>query len=372
MRVLIDASSILLRSAGIKSYTWHWVQAMRELAAPGDVVDAFPLLGAGLGQLVHERSALSAWATWPRLGLLHAANVATLPALDWAVRGAAVFHASNQVRRAPRRIPVTATLHDLTTRVLPEFHTPANVRADQAFFDRIVRPAPGLIAISENTRNDAVRHLGLHPARIEVIYNGVAASYFEAAPNPALAGRYGIDRPYVLFVGALEPRKNVDRLLDAWLALRADLRREFALVVAGSAGWRAGSTELRLKAGVEGVRWLGYVPEPDLPALTAGATLFAYPSLYEGFGIPMAQAMAAGVAVLTSNTSCLPEVAGDGGLCVDPRSVAEITAAVDRMLGSPDLRASLGAAGRRRAQALYQWPECARRSLEFFRRICGL
>jgi glycosyltransferase involved in cell wall biosynthesis len=117
------------------------------------------------------------------------------------------------------------------------------------------------------------------------------------------------------------------------------------------------------------VRYLGYVPEQDLPGLTAGATVFVYPSLYEGFGLPLGQAMAAGVPSVTSNVSSMPEVAGDAALLVDPRSPAEMAAAVRRLLESPDLRAALGRNGRARAQR-YTWENCARRSLEFFRRIC--
>ncbi len=203
-----------------------------------------------------------------------------------------------------------------------------------------------------------MRLLGLDPARIAVIYPGVPEVYFSAQPAPAM-------KPYVLFVGTIEPRKNIDTLLDAWLD--SPLRKDFDLVIAGPGGWAAQKTLARLAAKPEGVRYLGYVAEAELPSLTAGATAFVYPSLYEGFGIPVAQAMAAGVPVVTSNTSCLPEVAGDGALLVDPRSPAEIGAALEKLLGSPESRAKLGEAGRARAQQ-YRWDICARKSLEFFHR----
>jgi glycosyltransferase involved in cell wall biosynthesis len=124
----------------------------------------------------------------------------------------------------------------------------------------------------------------------------------------------------------------------------------------------------RLASRPEGVRYLGYIPEDELPGLTAGATAFLYPSLYEGFGIPVAQAMAAAVPVITSNTSCLPEVAGDGALLVDPRSPAEIQAALEKLLTSQSLRDQLRAAGADRARR-YRWDACARQSLDFFRRL---
>jgi alpha-1,3-rhamnosyl/mannosyltransferase len=126
----------------------------------------------------------------------------------------------------------------------------------------------------------------------------------------------------------------------------------------------------RLGAGIPGVRHIGYVEEGDLPGLTAGATVFAYPSLYEGFGFPLAQAMAARVPVLTSSTSCLPEIAGDGALLADPRSQSELAAALDRLLTSPSLRAQLALTGRARAER-YRWELCAARSIEFFKRAAG-
>jgi len=183
--------------------------------------------------------------------------------------------------------------------------------------------------------------------------------FFGAHPRPA-------ERPYVLFVGTIEPRKNVDTLLDAWQSTR--LRDDFDLFIAGPVGWSAEKTVARLRAGVPGVRYLGYVSEDELPGLTAGAAAFVYPSLYEGFGFPVAQAMAAGVPVITSNTSCLPEIAGEGAVLVDPRSPDEIAAAMKKTLTSPTLRDQLGRAGAARAQH-YRWDECAQKSLEFFRRM---
>jgi alpha-1,3-rhamnosyl/mannosyltransferase len=242
---------------------------------------------------------------------------------------------------------------------MPELHTSANVRADESLAKNIFQKADALIAISENTRADAIRLLGINPERIQVIYPGVPEVYFGAQPRP-------VERPYVLYVGTIEPRKNVDTLLDAWQGFR--LRNDFDLLIVGSLGWGSEKTMARLASRPEGVRYLGYIPEDELPGLTAGATAFLYPSLYEGFGIPVAQAMAAAVPAITSNTSCLPEVAGDGALLVDPRSPAEIQAALEKLLTSQSLRDQLRAAGADRARR-YRWDACARQSLDFFRRL---
>ena len=132
-------------------------------------------------------------------------------------------------------------------------------------------------------------------------------------------------------------------------------------------GWSAEAAVARIRTEAT---CLGYVPETDLPGLVAGAAVFVHPSLYEGFGFPVAQAMAAGVAVLTSNNSCLPEIAGDGALLIDPRSAAEIAAKLAELLESESLRKQLAARGRQRA-VRYRWETCAARSLEFFRRVSG-
>jgi glycosyltransferase involved in cell wall biosynthesis len=356
MIVTIDATSALLRSAGVKSYTYYWVRELRRLAK-ADEIRAFPYLN-DFGRLDHEASTLSKWQTMPRLALLYAARGSRV--LDWTLGRSDVFHASNQMRRAPRGVKLTATIHDLTCWLLPQFHTEGNLQADRNFAEQILKRADGLIAVSENTRRDAIRLLGIAPERIQTIYSGVADEYFDAQPVRR-------SKPYVLYVGTIEPRKNLDTLLDAWRQLDGELRAGFELIIAGPQGWGSENTFARI---CSEATYLGYVPEADLPGLVAGASVFVYPSLYEGFGFPVVQAMAAGVAVLTSNTSCLPEVAGDGALLVDPQSAAEIAGGLARLLGSESLRAEIGGRGRARARQ-FRWDRCARESLEFFHRFSG-
>jgi alpha-1,3-rhamnosyl/mannosyltransferase len=229
-----------------------------------------------------------------------------------------------------------------------------------------------LIAISEHTRQDAVRILGLDPRRIEVIYPGVPEGFFDVPAEAVGASRakYGLARPYVLFVGTVEPRKNLAVLLDAYLGLPSSVRQEYDLAVAGPAGWADGSLMRRLRVQGGGVRYLDYVEEPDLPGLTAGAALFAYPSLYEGFGFPVAQAMAAGVPVITSDVSSLPEITGGAAVLVDPRSVTDMGAALQRLLLAPAEREALSRRGIEVARQ-YHWDTCARQSVAFFERVAG-
>jgi glycosyltransferase involved in cell wall biosynthesis len=367
MRIFIDAVPLLVRSAGVKNYLFHWIVHLRRLLGD-EQVRLFPFLDR-LPGLDHEGSVADPPGTLARQALFFALNLWPNHFADPMAPWDGIFHAT-KLLYPPRRLHLTATLHDMTCWLLPEFHQAANVAAEKRFAECIWKRAAGLIAVSESTRRDAVRVLGLNPEAIHVIYPGVAEPFFEAAGETSAPTRrkYGLDRPYVLYVGTIEPRKNLDRLLDAWQTLSASVREEFDLVVAGPQGWQSGETLARLREPARGIRYLAYVPELDLPGITAGATVFVYPSFYEGFGFPVAQAMAAGVPVITSNLSSLPEVTGGAAALVDPHSPAELRAALDRLLTSPASRTQLAVAGRTQAQR-FRWDACARRSLEFFEGI---
>jgi glycosyltransferase involved in cell wall biosynthesis len=360
MRISIDAIPLLVRSAGVKNYLYYWIAGLRGLLDARQV-RLFPYLSS-LRELDHEGSIATPAGTLMRQGLLYGLNLAPNHLWDWIGPRTDVFHAT-KLLNPPRRARLTATLYDMTCWLVPEFHQAANVAAEKRFAERIWKRADGLIAISEHTRRDAARILGLNPECIRVIYPGIAETFFQAKPAASA-------RPYALYVGTVEPRKNLDRLLDAWQALPATLREEFDLVVAGPEGWHSRETMARLRGATAGVRYRGYVPEAELPGLTAGATVFVYPSLYEGFGFPVAQAMAAGVPVVTSNVSSLPEITGGAAELIDPLSVRELRDALDRLLSSPAARERLSLAGRAQAQR-FRWETCARQSVEFFEQLLG-
>jgi glycosyltransferase involved in cell wall biosynthesis len=365
MRIAIDAVPLLVRSAGIKNYLYHWIAHLRRIAPAGSI-RMVPELGE-LGALHHDSSMAGPVRTFTGLAALALSNYTPLPVYDLLAGHAGLFHASTLMRHPPRRPRLIATAYDMTCWLMPELHSAANLRADRAYSELLKR-AHGLIAISESTKADTIRTLGISPDRITVIYPGIPVSFFETEPAEIARVRaaYRLERPYVLAVGTIEPRKNVDALIRGFAALPAGLREEFTLVLAGPSGWASAETRGLLGS----VRYLGYVPEPDLAPLTAGAAAFAYPSLYEGFGFPVAQAMAAGVAVLTSNVSSLPEIAADAALLIDPRSPAELIGGLNRLLSSASLRADLGARGRQRARR-FSWPDCAAQSLRFFERMLG-
>jgi len=369
MRVTIDAVPLLVRSAGIKNYLYHWTRhLLRE--ARGVEIRLFPFLGDP-SKLDHEGSVTNLLSTAWRLGLLFVMNRAPAGFSELVNAETDVFHTC-KLLHPPRRARVTATVHDLTCWIMPETHSPANVTADRNFAERIWKRADGLIAASQATRDDAVRILGLAQEKFRVIYHGIADPYFHVTAKDAEAARarYGLARPYLLAVGTIEPRKNLDLLLDAYEGLPASIREEFEMVFAGPPGWAQSATKARLRRPSPGIRYIGYVGEEDMPGIFAGATALVYPSLYEGFGFPVAQAMAAGTPVITSNVSALPEVAGGAAVLVDPHSEAELRNAMRDLLTSPSERERSIGLGRVNARR-FVWEESARESLQFFRDVAG-
>ena len=282
----------------------------------------------------------------------------------------ALFHSPNYfLPPFPGRS--VATVHDLSHLLFPEFHPPARVDYINRAFPDSLRRADHLITDAESVRREVIERCNWPPERITAVPLGADPSFHPRANEelqPVLQ-KFGLRRRgYSLFVGTVEPRKNVDRLLAAYEALPAALRREFPLVIAGARGWHSADTHARMAGAVAAgwLRYLSYVPQTELPLLYSGARLFAYPSLYEGFGLPVLEAMASGVPVLTSNRSSLPEVVGDTARLVDPESVDEIAAALARILADDGWLDSAGAAGLARAKR-FTWEHCVERTVAVYR-----
>jgi glycosyltransferase involved in cell wall biosynthesis len=366
MRLCLDCVPFLVRSAGVKAYLFQLHIHLRQTAGQHSI-DSFPWLDR-VQTFHHEGSVIPPLGTTARIGFLYFINIPGNHLLDLVCGNADVFHASNQVRHPPRKALLTTTIHDMTAWSHPEMHTPGTILADRRFAENIIKPARGIITPSESSRKDAIERLGLNPNRVRAIHHGISEEYF-ASPDPERARhRFQLLKPYILFVSTIEPRKNLPRLLDAYEALPASLRDEYDLVIAGPKGWSSEPTMLRMQLAGRNVRYLGYVPEEYLPSLTAGAAVFAYPSLYEGFGFPIAQAMAAGVPVITSNVSSLPEVADGAAVLVDPLSTDELREALNRVLTSPSLAAEMSKKGRERAKH-FNWERCALETWNFFENL---
>lgn len=285
-----------------------------------------------------------------------------------------IFHAPDY-RLVRMDCPQVATLHDALPISHPEWCNPRLRRAKNWLQRGATRKADHVIALSHFAIDELVSCFGIDPHKVSVVPCGVDDGWMatpdQAAVRATLA-RYELHEGYFLFVGTLQPRKNVDRIIDAWEALPATTRAQHQLVLVGAAGWRCEDTVRRLTAARErgdNIVWLSAVTEQaELRHLYAGAGVFVFPSLYEGFGIPVAEAMGAGVPVVTSNSSSLPEVSCGAALEVDPLDVGAIAAAMQSLLDEPALRTHCIDAGLARA-AVLTWRETARQTAAVYHQV---
>ena len=241
--------------------------------------------------------------------------------------------------RDSRRI---AIVQDLTTRIHPELHTPENIAEFEQFIGYVQRHATEILTVSESSRRDVIDHLIVNPAAVGVLPMPLHPQYVRPVFDAAIPARHGIAGPYLLAVGTLEPRKNLRRLVAAFESLGNDpALSTLQLVIAGPAGWDPGFAEFaRASAAAARIRLAGFVPLADLPSLYHHASAVVYPSLYEGFGLPVLEAMCSSAIVLTSNVSSLPEVLGADGMLFDPEDTTAIAAAIRAALAMPSAEAA--------------------------------
>lgn len=268
-------------------------------------------------------------------------------------------------------LPGVVTVHDLAFRVYPEQYP----RAKQRYLDLLtglsVRSAARVVTVSESTRRDVLRFYRVEPERVVTVPNGVDPAMVPVTDEGRLARFrevHGLPEEFILYLGTLQPRKNLVGLLRAYA--RAGV--EAPLVVAGGKGWMYEPVFAEVRAlGIEGrVLFAGYADPEDLPLWYSAATAFVFPSFYEGFGLPVLEAMACGAPVITSDSSSLPEVAGDAALLVDPRDVDALAGAIERLMGSPGLRADLRERGLARARE-FSWERTARETAAVYRAALG-
>ncbi len=261
---------------------------------------------------------------------------------------------------------LVVTVHDLSPVVLPEYY---NIRRrlwhSSVGFRRTLTRADHIIAVSEYTKQELISVLGLPAAKITVVYQGVDAKRFTPQIDVSVLrdvrNRYGLPGEFILYCGTLEPRKNVEGLLAAW----ESMEQQLPLVIAGKPGWKYQSIFARARKSkrAKQIQFLGFVEEADKPALYKLARVFAFPSLYEGFGLPVLEAMAVGTPVVTSSVTSLPEVCGSAAVLVNPYDHAEIARALDVVVQDATLRERLSAAGIAQASN-FSWDKTAAETLQ--------
>jgi glycosyltransferase involved in cell wall biosynthesis len=389
LRVALDATAVPARLTGAGVYAARLLGA---LASRGDLaVEAFvaPASASGLaapasaGGLAAPDSAGGLAAPGSdggggslRLHPVAAARAGRPARIAWtqlaaglAARrtGARVLHGLHyELPLRAAGLAQLVTVHDLTMIVHPEWHEPSKVRYFGWAMRRAVQAADRVLCVSATTARDLAEQLGVPAARIEVTPLGTDLRPAAADAVAALRRRLGLDGPYLLGLGTLEPRKDLPALVRAFGKLAGELPHR--LVLAGLPGWGSGAVAEAVAASGVADRILlaGYVPEHDKAALLTGADVFCYPSRYEGFGLPVLEAMACGTAVVTTTGGSLPEVAGDGALLVEPGDPEALAAAVAGLAGDPAARAELAARGRARAAA-QTWQRCAELTVAAYR-----
>lgn len=375
MRLALNATALLGPLTGIGRYT-------RELAlglAADDSVQTALFLGTRWARKVPPELA-AAPASRRAAGWARALLPFAYDARRWLQerqfrKGCAggafdVYHEPN-ILALPFDGPTVITVHDLSWIRFPESHPAPRVRAMNRFFEPGLRRAALVVTDSEFVKRELMEVFGYPAQRIRAIplaCEPIFRPRTMAETQPVLARHGLVHGHYLIAVGTLEPRKNLQLALRAFRALPRPLRSRFPLVLIGMKGWKTGALEEEVAPLVRAgeVRQLGYVPREDLAVLTAGATALVYPSIYEGFGLPPLEAMACAVPVIVSDVSSLPEVVGDSALKVGPDDVDGLQLALRELLEAPALRGRLADAGLARS-ARFSWARCVQDTTAAYR-----
>ena len=284
-----------------------------------------------------------------------------------------LFHAPDHHIPNLGKIPVVATVMDAIPFAHPEWVSKRMRTFKNAVFRKLVRSTQQVITISEFSKADIVHYFGIQADRIRVAHLGVNPAFAQPlAQNVKMAAlaRYGLQPGFFVFVGTLQPRKNLARIIEAHRMLPVEVQKTCPLVVIGRNGWGTDALlpELHALESRGCGRWLNSVADADLHALLQSARALVYPSLYEGFGLPVLESFAAGLPVISSNTTSIPEVAGDAALLVNPESGAEIAAAMLHLVEDDALAADLVKRGRLRVRN-FTWDNCLRQTVDVYKEL---
>jgi glycosyltransferase involved in cell wall biosynthesis len=374
MRIGIDARSVLKQRTGVGNYTYNIAKNLSRI----DKENRYVLFYS------HHKNVRSAIPQFdnpnfetryfriPNKLLNLMWGTFRMPKIDWLVGEVDLYHSPNYNLNILSRGKSVITIHDLNFLALRE-HSIYTAKWYYAYkIKNYAHQADDIIVVSENTKREVLKYLEVPEGKVHVIYNGYSPAFrpLEESENTRkVLEKYRIKGDYILFVGTLEPRKNIEGIIRAYHQSRA--KDDYLLVLAGGRGWKYKSVfglleELKLK---NRVVFTWYVPESDLPALYNQSSLFVYPSFYEGFGIPPLEAMACGLPVIVSNTTSMPEVVGDAGLYVEPDDVEQIAHCIDKVLSDETLRNNMIKKGLARAK-MFSWEKTAQETLRLYQKLC--
>ncbi len=376
MKLVIDYTPAVRQSAGIGRIIRGQVDALVQ-HNPGYDLSLFV---AGTVAASQRTTAPLPLHTFPSISernltrIWHRLKI-PFPRVEWLTGGAIdLFHATDFVLAPVSARTRMLTVHDLAFMRYPEAAMPSLHHYLNIVVPRSIGRADHVIADSGHTAHDLEELWPQLAGRISVVQGAVDHSFFRRVTDQnalqAARRKYGFDdRPFILGLSTLQPRKNFARLIRAFHAARQEAALPHQLIIGGKKGWlfdEIFSTVRELKL-EEDVHFPGFIADSDLPALYSAAEFFAYPSLYEGFGLPVIEALACGTPVLTADNSCLPEAGGDGAIYVDAESVDSIAGGITRLATQPELRARLAAAGQDHARA-FTWQRSLRHLLDAYER----
>lgn len=369
MNIAIDATrAIVPRWGGIENYTYYLIHALarthgaHQLTLLTQTCQESRPLPQGLGIV---RKEIRPPRLWTQLGL---SRETLNPSYD-----VLLLSGQNVPLLYNWRLPTVVVFHDLSPTLNPEQYRFPGILYLRLFSFLAAKLATHIIAVSEATKNDLIRFYHVRPDKVTVIPEGFDGKVFYQRSQDevkAVREKYGIGEDYVLFIGTVQPRKNISRLIEAFAQVKQEVTSSLELVVAGKPGWKneeiyAAPSRLRIK---ESVRFLDHVGDEDLPALISGAKMLAYPSLFEGFGLVILEAQACGVPVLTSNLSSMPEAAGEAAVLVDPYEVEDIARGMKRLLTDPELVKELVGKGRENVRD-FTWEKAALSTLSVLEKV---
>jgi glycosyltransferase involved in cell wall biosynthesis len=372
MRIAFDGTTLTPGRTGVGYYTEHLLHHLaREVEATGDEIVVVSNQPIDTQSPLPPHVRIHDGHRFPiRIGWMQMRAQRALDALR-----PDVAHFTNGMMPIGSPVSTIVTIHDMSLRLYPRCHPVRRLLLNRPLMRVAIRQAASIVTVSDSARRDLLRLHGLAADRVSVVHEAASPVFRPITDRGWLdrvRSKYGLPERFVLYVGTIEPRKNLSRLVDAFAQAR---RRGIAhhLVCVGPYGWSSRDLSGRIdRLGITGaVHFTGYASFDDLPAIYNLAEFFAFPSLYEGFGLPVVEAMASGLPVITSNTSSLAEIAGTAAITVDPTDTDAIADAIVNVASDEALRADLALRGLRRARA-FSWTQTAKEMLAVYHRAAGV
>ena len=368
MRIAFDGTTLTPGRTGVGYYTEHLLQHLaREVESTGDEIVVLSNQAIDTERPLPPHVRVHDGHRFPiRIGWMQMRAARALDAVQ-----PDVAHFTNGMIPLGSPVSTIVTIHDMSLRLYPQCHPVRRLLLNRPLMQVAIRQAQSIVTVSDSARGDLLRLHGVAADRVSVVHEAASPSFHPITDRAVLEGvraRYQLPRQFVLYVGTIEPRKNLSRLVEAFAQARAR-GIPHHLVCVGPYGWSSRDLAGRVErlALSESVHFTGYAKFEDLPAIYNLADFFVFPSLYEGFGLPVVEAMASGLPVITSSTSSLVEIAGDGAATIDPTNTEALADAIVRLATDDELRREVGRRGLQRSR-MFSWTQTAKEMLAVYHR----